>query len=276
MSLHVLGRDVAGGTEELLGEGDGGEIDDLGDAEVGELHQLARIPPQRAPVTGALVALGLGALVGHQDDVLRFEVAMDDAELVRPPEGARDLRGHVGGARPREDALLDVRQERLAGDVLHDEVGDAVGLSHVGDLDDVPVVDAIDGLRLAEEPLAIGGARSEVGAKDLDRRESVDDHVPRQVDDAHPAGAEALDQAIAGGDGATEVAVLGTTKLGAVLGTEGSVFVVHRQTLGTHAHPASLSRPGPDGFLSDAPGQTGTGPPKKPAKRRSQSRTSRP
>ena len=104
------------------------------------------------------------ALVADED-VLRGDVAMDDAE--RFPV-AFELVGRVQtGAGVREDPHDDPHRDRLAralhhvaedverppGDVLHHQVEDVVDLAELEDADDVRVVDARGELGLVEEHL---------------------------------------------------------------------------------------------------------------------------
>jgi hypothetical protein len=82
----------------------------------------------------------------------------------------------------------DLRRERRADEVLHDEVELALlGLADVVDVDDVRVVDAVGGARLAEHPRAEVRLAAQVGADELERDDAVDEHVARSVDDAHRA-----------------------------------------------------------------------------------------
>ena len=171
-AAHVLGRDVPGRAKELLVQRERRLAGELRDAEVGELHELR-----------VVIAL----VLAHEQDVLGLEIAMDDAHLMRASERARHLHADAGGARPREATALDVHEQRIAFDELHDEIRDAVRLADVGNLDDVLVVDAIDGARLAQEALAMLGDERQLGTQDLDRAEPRDELVTREIHDRHAA-----------------------------------------------------------------------------------------
>ena len=84
----------------------------------------------------------------------------------------------------------------------------AVRLAVVGDLDDVGVVDAVDGARFAEEAFAPGRIAGELGVHDLDGAEPLDEDVPGEVHRRHRAGAEARDEPVALRDRAAEQRIL--------------------------------------------------------------------
>src|SRR5205085_5397574 len=96
--------------------------------------------------------------LGHQQNVRRLEVAMDDPARVRLAEAARDLTPddervtHV-----EETVALQARGERLAREVLHrDEElldGAAFDLPIVVERDDVRVLELREEARLLQEAL---------------------------------------------------------------------------------------------------------------------------
>ena len=106
-------------------------------------------------------------------------------------ERARDL-DRVGDrlvdrqAAHAADAVL----ERLALDVLEDDVGPAVLLAGVDDADDVRVAELGDGARLAAEALELVGVRGDLAVHELDRDAALEHGVERAVDRRHPAGAD--------------------------------------------------------------------------------------
>ena len=86
------------------------------------------------------------------DGVLRLEVAEEEVPAVQVPEGGEDLEhegdglGNGDRLAGRVGVLLADLLERLAADVLHDDVAEAAVLHEVVDLDDVRV------LHLGQEP----------------------------------------------------------------------------------------------------------------------------
>ena len=133
---------------------------DAGDGQV----LLVRVDPPRLgdPEVDELEH-GFAAREGDED-VLRLEVAMDDAERVRRLEGLEDLDGVLASDRHRELSLpLDDARERLALEELHHDVRVTVGGAiDVDDLHDVRAPDLGDDPRLLQEALDEPGAASEL------------------------------------------------------------------------------------------------------------------
>jgi hypothetical protein len=92
---------------------------ELGHAEVGEADVVVAISARRDEHVGGL------------------EVAVDDPHLVGTRERERELQACVRCALPPERAAPEHTRQRLARDVVHDEVGRLGRLAVVGDLDDV-------------------------------------------------------------------------------------------------------------------------------------------
>src|SRR5690606_35059884 len=105
---------------------------------------------------------------------------------------AGDLFGDGEGPDGIERTARHRVQERLTADVLDDEIDEAVvRLAEVGDLGDVDVADAIDGPRLAQEAVSLGGVAGEVATEDLHRDEAIDDVVATEIHGGHAAAADA-------------------------------------------------------------------------------------
>ena len=103
--------------------------------------------------------------VGRDAHVRRFEIAVDDAALVRRLEAARDLQRDLDRVIDRHGAAREPLREVLALDELHHQRA----LFHAVDVRDVLVIERGEGLRLAAEagqPIGIGG---EELRQDLDR-----------------------------------------------------------------------------------------------------------
>ena len=125
-----------------------------------------------------------------QHDVLRLDVAMDDAVLVGVLQGAADFAGDLERGVERE--LLLPREplpERLALGERHDVVEQAAGLSRVVQREDVGVLEGRGDLDLAEEPLAAEHGR-QLGLEQLDGDGAAVLQVLGEEDDRHPAVAE--------------------------------------------------------------------------------------
>ena len=144
-----------------------------------------------------------------EQDVVALEIAVHDAEVVRARERGAHLLEDVDGARERHRALRELARERDADEVLHDEIELALfRLADVVDVDDVRVIDAVGGARLAEHPRAEVRLAAEVRADQLERDDAVDEDVTGAIDDAHAAFAGARLEPVATGDDASEHRVL--------------------------------------------------------------------
>ncbi len=173
---RLLGGDVVGGAEDAAGGGHPVLFELAGDAEVGQFR-----PP--------LVV---------DEDVLGLDVAVDHVAGVGDAEAAGDL-DRVGdrlldveGADPRDPLL-----QRLAFDVLEDDVGVAVVLAGVDHRDDVGVGDLRDRPRLLPEALDLVGLLRHLAVHDLDRDRAVEGLVFGQVDGGHAAAAQLRLQPVA-------------------------------------------------------------------------------
>ncbi|MEZ4298249.1 MAG: hypothetical protein R3B70_25070 [Polyangiaceae bacterium] len=160
-----------------LGEPARPRVHGLRDAEVEQLHEQRVLP------------------VAHEEHVVGLEIAVHHVPVVRERQRLRDLHEHVEELIAREPLL-----QRLAEihplQELHRHVElPARELPEIGHLDDVPALDAVGGLRLADEALqhALGllGAR----AQHLHRERLAHDDVAAPVHHAHAALAdERLDE----------------------------------------------------------------------------------
>ena len=79
-----------------------------------------------------------------------------------------------------------------------------IGFTDVLDVDDVCVVHPVGGARLAEHPGAQVSLAPQVGADQLDRHHSVDQHVAGPIHDTHASLADAGLQPISAGDDPTQ------------------------------------------------------------------------
>ena len=111
-------------------------VDELRDAEVEELHAEE------------------ASLAERDEDVLRLEIAVDDASYVGGVQSVRDAaEERQRDARRHRSALAQVTIERRALEQLHHVVAPAV-LEHAEgeDVDDIGVADLVGGARLGDEP----------------------------------------------------------------------------------------------------------------------------
>ncbi|SII95339.1 Uncharacterised protein [Mycobacteroides abscessus subsp. abscessus] len=162
-----FGGDVADGADERLRRRRRG--DRAGEPEVGELDLT----------------------VGAEEDVVGFEVAVDDAGRVDGLEGGED-RVEDDDRLPRGEgaAVLELAPQGHRGQVLHDEVDDVAVAGLVVDGDEVGVGEATGVDRLATEALDEGVIGDEVLVHDLDRDLAVETQVGAPVDHRHAAAGD--------------------------------------------------------------------------------------
>ena len=115
---------------------------------------------------------------------------------LRPGEDLADDLDRLADREPARDQVL----ERGALDVLHRDPVAAVGLAAVVDADDVRVLEAGRGLRLAPEALDELGVLGEALVQELERHAAAEHRVVGEPDVGHPAAAEPADQRVAVAD----------------------------------------------------------------------------
>jgi len=161
-------------------------------------------PPRQAEVGDP----GAPAAVDH--DVCRFEVAVDDALIVRRREPGADLPGELRRLVARQSADPEQqRREVLAVHVLHrDEVVPA-GVADVVDTADVRVRHPARGAHLVEEQGEPVGIPAEPGRQELERHRLPELEVVGPVDLTHAAPAEKAAHPVAVGDDRARDVALG-------------------------------------------------------------------
>ena len=166
---RLLGRDVVGRAEHAAVGGQAVVAQRAGDPEVRDLGRALRV----------------------EQDVLGLDVAVHDLVRVRAAERAGDL-DRVGqrlvDRQPPEPA--DAVLERLALDVLEDDVGPVLVLAGVDHADDVRVRELRDRPRLAPEALELVGVGRHLPVQELDRHPALEVDVEGLIDRRHPSGAD--------------------------------------------------------------------------------------
>src|SRR6185436_11304683 len=175
-------------------------------ARLGDEARRPRVAVRRARrrVQGQPEIENLDAPLAGDEQVLRLQVAVDDAALVRGGKPARDLNRVVDRLGRRDPPLLlQAVAQRLALEQLHHRVDDARFVADVVDGEDVGMIERGHRPRLALEAReAIGGGVGLRG-KDLDRDLAPEPRVVGAIDLAHAAPAdraEDLVRAEAGAD----------------------------------------------------------------------------
>ncbi len=184
----LLGRHVRRRAQELARAGErhrGAALGDLRDAEVEQDGVLAVGP---AP---------------GEEDVVRLEVAVEDACLVRGGDGGEDREHQVGEPLHRQGAvLLQHAGERHPLEQVHRHERHALVRPDVGDAHHVRVLEARARARLQDEALHDIEAEREPGVQDLERHALVQVDVPRLVHARHPAGSDVAHHEVAPEGGA--------------------------------------------------------------------------
>ena len=202
-ALELLRRHVPRRADDAPRLRDGRAIEELRDAEVDDLH-----------VVEAAARL-------LEEDVVGLDVAVHDAVRVRLAEARERLLEDARDARVRElDAAPELDREIAPGEQLHHEIERARrrdrGLAEVEDADHVGVVEPARRARLDEEPRGDPRRVEQVRVHELDGDVAVERALVGLVDDAHAAGADALDDLEAALDDAAHerVGVVDLTRLG--------------------------------------------------------------
>ena len=133
---------------------------------------------------------------GRDDDVARFQVAVNDAGVVRGPDGVRDLEREFDGVPDRQPAARNQVAERQPVHELHDDEVRAFVRRDVIHRDDVRVVERRGGTGLAEEPFPAVRVRRVPRGQELDRDEPLQAGVARLVDDAHAPFAQLFEDLV--------------------------------------------------------------------------------
>ncbi len=126
----------------------------------------------------------------RQHDVAGLQVSMHDSRAVCGGKRVRDLRAEAQRLFRRQRSAAQAVGQRIAVEILHDEILDALLRAHIVQRADVRMGERRDRPRLALEALAHLGVRGEMPRENLDRHRPVEARVLGFVDLAHPPGAD--------------------------------------------------------------------------------------
>ena len=223
---------------------------------------------RRTEVDDAHVHVAIGP--AEEEDVVGLEIAMNDLGVVRRAQRRGDLEDDLHAETGREGtARLDRAGERLADELLHDEVRHvAVESSEVGDGDDVRMPHHRRRPRLPQEARGEIGIAREIAPQHLEREEAIERPVAHAVHRAHAPFAEDARDLVAVVDDSPDQRVGGGLpdagmELRAVEGAErgvGSETLVALPAL--HGRAAEIER------FSHRPRRLPDPPPRRPADRR--------
>ena len=160
----LFGRHRGGGAEDGAG-GRGVAVVPAGEAEVGEV----------------------GGAVAVEEDVRRFDVAVEDAVVVEVVDGAGDLGDEVDGFVERQRSVAEECSQIVAVDEIHGAPQLPFLVTGVVDRHDARVADAGGQTRLGEEPAALLDGGAAPGCQKLHRHVTPQMEMPGPVDDSHPS-----------------------------------------------------------------------------------------
>ena len=128
----------------------------------------------------------------REHHVFRLQVAVDDAQIVRGRQAARDAQQDLHRLADRQASIVQSRAKRLAGDELRDDEQVAVDVFERVDGGDRFVRELAGRPGLAMQPIA----RLQIGRQRrrqrLERHPAFEPRVPGAVDDAHAAARQFL------------------------------------------------------------------------------------
>ena len=127
--------------------------------------------------------------VAPEHHVVRLEIAMHDALLVRRMESQRDLDGDVERFTDRQRTAADVLAQRRAVDKFHRDERRAVTLADVVDGQNMRVIERRGGSRFVREAAQTIGILINV-TQHLDGDDAFETVVHRAIDDTHAAFAD--------------------------------------------------------------------------------------
>jgi hypothetical protein len=123
-----------------------------------------------------------------QHDVLRLEVAVDEAEAVGVGERVRHLRADAGRAAGADRPVdLQLLTDGAPVQVLHRDVERGAGRAEIDDANAVRVIDAEGAARLADEAASGVGIAGALAGQHLERDPRAEQEVAPEVDVTHPA-----------------------------------------------------------------------------------------
>ena len=130
------------------------------------------------------------------DDVVAFQIAMDDAPLVRMRERIRQLPSVVHDMLRRHRAGVQHRAERPSFDQLHGDIGLPLGFADFVHRADVRMIERGGGARFTHQPGACGGIVKVRGQEAFDGDVSIELLVAGPIHLAHSTSAESADDAV--------------------------------------------------------------------------------
>ena len=134
--------------------------------------------------------------VGRNEDVGRFDVAMDDTTFVCRAQRMRHARAVLEGLACRERPAGQPVAQRFTGEQLHHRVGRATVAADIVNRQDVGMRKRRDRLGLALEPRQRRRIVRNRGREHFDGDITIEARIARAIDLAHPAFAQLRQDAV--------------------------------------------------------------------------------
>jgi len=168
----------------------------------GDRRSIGAQVGQRVPMERQAEIQNLHRTSSGQEDVLGFQITVDDSAEVRRGQPVGDLRSNPDSFLPSERAGLDALAQRLALEQLHHSDGHVVHDGQLVDGNDAGVGERRDRAGFGFEPPAHLRVGRDVRGHDFDGHLACQAGIPGAVDLAHAAGADRLDDFVLGDAGA--------------------------------------------------------------------------
>jgi hypothetical protein len=153
-------------------------------------------------LVGGTVPLGQ-TKVGHtrtvidrDQNVLRLQIAVQNAALVRMLNGQRRLLHQAGGLLGRERAVLNAVPKAFPFDPRHGQEVAALVLAGLKDRHNSGMIELRCGRRFCLKTADLLGTGQLPRADDFERREPIQPSMPRKINHAHAAAAHFANQAV--------------------------------------------------------------------------------
>ena len=140
----------------------------------------------------------LGRVVAGQEDIGRFEIAVNDPArmgcLYGVSQGRHEFRGLAGGLGSSRQLLGQISTL----DKFHGEIGEPIEIAHIVDLNDVLVPQTCDRFRFPNKSLSFPRTRVQARTQHLDRDRAIELLVQCLVHHPHPTVAHQCLHFVAG------------------------------------------------------------------------------
>ena len=134
--------------------------------------------------------------VVRDDHVLRLQIAMHDAALVRGGESVGDFAGDAQNIFQRHRAVGGELAKIASFDELHGDVRDRIAAPDVVDRDDARMIQRRCRARFELEAAEMITARRQLGRENFQRDVALELRIARAINLAHAAGADRRDDLV--------------------------------------------------------------------------------